>query len=99
MTSDQISYNFLINVLSDTEISEETKCAYPWLFNVEFLLTDQESGQEIYTTENYYAINSKVFDQVEKKWRWNNSLNIGGAELLDITLQEYKYCNSSSLLN
>jgi hypothetical protein len=99
MTIQDTSFSFLINVLSDKEISEETKCAYPWLFNVEFLLIDQESGQEIYTTENYYAMNSKVFDQVEKKWRWNNSLNIGGAELLDITLQEYTFCNSSSLLN
>jgi hypothetical protein len=90
-------YRFLVNVLPDKDLSEEIKCTYPWQFNVEYFLFDQETGQEILTSESYHAINSTIFDQVEDRWRWDISLNIGGAELHNISLEEFNLCDRNHI--
>jgi hypothetical protein len=91
------NYKFFENVLSEEEISEELKCKYPWLFNVEYFLFDQETGKEIFTSESYYALYSTAVHDVEDKWRWNNSVNIGGIELCSISLEEFNPCDKTHI--
>lgn len=67
------------------------------MFNVEYYLFDQETGGEIFTSESYYAINSNILDQVEDKWRWDTSLNIGGVELHNISLEEFNSCDKTHI--
>lgn len=70
MTEVSSSYNFLYKVLGQKEIDDNIVCGYPWRFTVNFLVFDDDTGENIPSMASYFATNYDAHSDVEKKWRY-----------------------------
>lgn len=85
-------FDFMSKVRLCEEITEDIKCAYPWEFDVRFLLKDEETGDSILTTESYLASEPNIFNDVVK--RWNYDYMYLDTIILGIKINSYHDCNN-----
>jgi len=84
-------FEFMSRVRLCEEITEDIKCAYPWEFDVRFLLRDEETGDSILATESYAASEPNIFDDVKKRWSYDYMyLN---TQMVSIIRNSYLACN------
>lgn len=61
------SYQFLTEVVKASDVSGSIANAYPFVYQVYFGL----EGSNIINVVEYYALDYKMSEQVEKRWRYD----------------------------
>lgn len=79
-------YQFLNEVISEEEVTDEFKSVYPWIYSVSFGTLDEENGMPVISETTYQALNYDMLDQVEKRWRYDYGHFEPDLYLYDISL-------------
>jgi tRNA A37 threonylcarbamoyltransferase TsaD len=95
MTEVSSSYKFLYKVLNQKEIDDTIVCGYPWRFTVNYLVFDDQTGENIPSIASYFALEYDAHTDVEKKWRYEH--NESFILLEDIWLDGIVECSNSPL--
>lgn len=95
MTEISSSYSFLYKVLNQKEIDDNIVCGYPWRFTVNYLVFDDQTGENIPSIASYFALEYDAHTDVEKKWRYEH--NESFILLEDIWLDGIVECSNSPL--